>query len=146
MDELAERLLEYENDSLPDESTVRKKLAEYISLGLIKKVKHENEKSICYMLMNDNIDLAAWKDAIEFFSEASPLGVVGSFVNDRLDEHHGVFHFKHHYILDALESEILYSQISQAGCENHSVEALYRNSDSKIISARIFRQILFLQA
>lgn len=137
MDELAERLLEYENDSLPDESTARKKLAEYISLGLIKKVKHENEKSICYMLMNDNIDLAAWKDAIEFFSEASPLGVVGSFVNDRLDEHHGVFHFKHHYILDALESEILYGIFTGIN-EKRIITVKSHKPDVRIIPLKLY--------
>lgn len=107
MDELTERLLEYENDSLPDESTLRKKLAEYISLGLIERVKHENEKSICYILMNYDTDLATWGNAIEFFSEASPLGVIGSFVNDKIKKHPAIFRFKHHYILDALDSEIL---------------------------------------
>ena len=112
MDELTERLLKYENDSLPDESTVRKKLAEYNSLGLIERVKHENKKSICYRLMNDDTDLTAWESAAEFFSEASPLGVVGSFVNDRIKEHHAVFRFKHHYIIDALDSEILYGILS----------------------------------
>ncbi len=37
MDELAERLNEFDADEIPDESTIRKKLREYLDLGLLQR-------------------------------------------------------------------------------------------------------------
>ena len=113
MDELSDRMSEFENDELPDESTIRKKLREYISLGLIEMKKRGRET--VYTLSEDHIDLSSWDAAAAFFSEASPLGVVGSFLQDRLPEKFDKFRFKHHYILNALDSEILYDLFSAIG-------------------------------
>ena len=113
MDELSDRMSEFENDELPDESTIRKKLREYISLGLIEMKKRGRET--VYTLSEDHIDLSSWDAAAAFFSEASPLGVVGSFLQDRLPEKFDKFRFKHHYILNALDSEILYELFSAIG-------------------------------
>lgn len=89
----------------PDESTVRKKLKEYEKLGLVKSRKHGRE--LVYGLPENNIDLNSWKNAVSFFSEEDPLGVVGSFILDKYNDIPDFFTFKHHYILHALESEIL---------------------------------------
>ena len=113
MDQLSDRLSEFENDELPDESTIRKKLREYTSLGLIETAKRGRET--IYMLSEDHIDLTSWGAAAAFFSEAAPLGVVGSFLQDRLPEKFRKFRFKHHYILNALDSEILYELFSAIG-------------------------------
>lgn len=43
-----------------------------------------------------------------FFSEENPIGVVGSYVLDKYESIPDYFSFKHHYILYALESEILF--------------------------------------
>ena len=113
MDELADRLSEFESDELPDESTVRKKLREYAALGLVRMGKRGRET--IYMLSEDQVDLSTWDAAAAFFSEASPLGVIGSFLQDRLPERFGRFRFKHHYILNALDSEVLYELFSAIG-------------------------------
>ena len=113
MDQLSDRLSEFENDELPDESTIRKKLREYTSLGLIETAKRGRET--IYMLSEDHIDLTSWGAAAAFFSEAAPLGVVGSFLQDRLPEKFRKFRFKHHYILNALDSEILYELFTAIG-------------------------------
>lgn len=113
MDQLSDRLSEFENDELPDESTIRKKLREYTSLGLIETAKRGRET--IYVLSEDHINLASWGAAAAFFSEAAPLGVVGSFLQDRLPEKFRKFRFKHHYILNALDSEILYELFSAIG-------------------------------
>lgn len=47
--------------------------------------------------------------AASFFSEAAPLGVVGSCLLDKLETQPEIFRFKHHYILSALDSEVLYA-------------------------------------
>lgn len=113
MDQLSDRLSEFENDELPDESTIRKKLREYTYLGLIETAKRGRET--IYVLSEDHTDLASWSAAAAFFSEAAPLGVVGSFLQDRLPEKFRKFRFKHHYILNALDSEILYELFTAIG-------------------------------
>ena len=113
MNELADRLSEFESDELPDESTVRKKLREYSALGLVHMEKRGRET--IYRLSEDHIDLSAWDAAVAFFSETSPLGVIGSFLQDRLPAKFGRFRFKHHYILNALDSEVLYELFSAIG-------------------------------
>ena len=106
MDELADRLSEFETGELPDESTVRKKLREYASLGIVSMEKRG--RKTFYVLSEDHVDLQSWETAISFFSESAPLGVIGSFVQDHMPERFQKFRFKHHYILNALDSETLY--------------------------------------
>ncbi|MHB1153796.1 MAG: WYL domain-containing protein [Eubacteriales bacterium] len=87
-----------------DESTVRKKLKEYIGLGLIKCVKQG--KQVLYS-RTESTDLSCCGDAPEFFSEAGLCGIIGSYLLDKSDDKRGHFSYKHHYITHALESEIL---------------------------------------
>ncbi len=90
----------------PDESTVRKKLKEYTSLGLLRAEKRGRE--VLYQRTDEpSPALDTWADALAFFSEENPLGVVGSFLIDRLERPSDRFRFKHHYILHALDSDIL---------------------------------------
>jgi hypothetical protein len=106
--ELTERLADdypevFENE--PDESTIRKKLKEYADLGIVYTEK--SGRKLMYGRPEDAVELCGWKDAAAFFSEADPLGVVGSYLLDKYADAPDCFSFKHHYILHALESEIL---------------------------------------
>ena len=103
--ELTDRLLEFDDADLPDESTVRKKLREYAALGLV--VIGKKGRETVYRRSEEPLDLSSWDAAAAFFSEASPLGVIGSFLQDRIPEKFRQFRFKHHYILNALDSEVL---------------------------------------
>ncbi len=105
MDELDRRLASFERAALPDESTVRKKLKEYHNLGLIRTEKRGRET--LYRRSEDHVSLERWDAAAAFFSEAAPLGVIGSYLGDRLARRVPWFRFKHHYILNALDSEVL---------------------------------------
>ncbi len=106
-DELYDYLDEMDSDRLFDESTIRKKLKEYISEGLVvsvkegKTVKYSRSDSLSYDALN------GFSDCLNFFSEVSPCGVIGSFINDKLDDDESVFNFKHHYITAALDSEVM---------------------------------------
>ncbi|BAL00388.1 hypothetical protein OBV_31890 [Oscillibacter valericigenes Sjm18-20] len=102
-----------------DESTVRKKLKEYEGLGLLKSEKHGRE--LFYNRAEDCIDLESWREAIAFFSEEDPLGVIGSYLLDKTQAKSSRFSFKHHYILHALDSEVLCS-ILLAISENRCAE------------------------
>ncbi len=95
----------FDSDDMFDESTLRKKLAEYVNWGLIKSRKHG--KQVLYTLVEDSINLDSWALAVAFFSETDPMGVIGSFVLDKLPSKPQVFNFKHSYMLFALDSEIM---------------------------------------
>lgn len=107
--EIADEITEYsslfEGDYQTDESTLRKKLKEYEKTGIIESSKRGKE--FVFSRKSDNVNLDLWRYAVEFFSEENPLGVVGSFILDKFDDDYTPFVFKHHYILHALESEVL---------------------------------------
>lgn len=89
-----------------DESTLRKKLKEYASEGLILM---EKEGRKVYYRRSPSTDISSLRDAVDFFSEAAPAGVIGSYLQDRLPPHQSLFAFKHHYITGAIDSEVLVS-------------------------------------
>lgn len=86
-----------------DESTVRKKLKEYAKEGIIETEK--KGRRLVYRRARTDCELD--RDMLDFFSETSPCGVIGSFLLDKLDEREDYLSFKHHYITSAMDSEIL---------------------------------------
>ena len=88
----------------PDEGTVRNKLKEYEKMGIV--LSEKRGRNLVYSLAKPFRQLPAWQDAIDFFSETAPLGVIGSYFPERTSS---AFEFKHQYLLGALDSEILFS-------------------------------------
>lgn len=99
-----EYLNKFSSVSVFDESTIRKKVKEYVKLGLIKCQKQG--KKMLYS-RTDNNNMAPSADAVEFFSEVGGCGVIGSYILDKLENQNNVFSFKHHYIAGAIDSEVL---------------------------------------
>lgn len=90
-----------------DESTIRNKLKEYVKIGLLEQKKEG--KSVLYRKVKCGVDLSSWMDAVAFFAEENPLGVVGSFILARKGLQNATcFQFRHHYMLYALDSQVLY--------------------------------------
>lgn len=87
-----------------DESTIRKKLKEYAEEGIIQ-IEKEGRK-VLYSRSADT-DISSLTDIIDFFSEVAPCGVVGSFLQDKQQEHAELFSFKHHYITQAMDSDVM---------------------------------------
>ncbi len=114
----------FETAVIPDESTVRKKLREYEGLGILKSEKRGRE--LLYSRSCPDIELNSWKDAAVFFSEADPVGVIGSYLLDKFDDAPDYFRFKHHYILHALDTQELYALLEAIG-EKRSVELTLKN-------------------
>ena len=112
-------LMEDRNSNILDESTLRNKLKEYEQLGLLERTSSGRE--IAYRMAADRVDLTAWKTAVDFFSETDPLGVVGSYLLDRYGELPARFSYKHHYLLNALDSEVLY-QLLEAIREHRTAD------------------------
>lgn len=86
-----------------DASTVRKKLNEYISEGIVAAEKRG--KTIYYHRAESEDSCGT--DILDFFSEVSPCGVIGSYLLDKESAHGAYFAFKHHYITGAMDSEII---------------------------------------
>jgi len=105
MDEIDRRLSGFAKPVTFDESTVRKKLKEYVGEGLV--LAEKQGRNTAYR--RAAADMPQLTDALDFFSEVSPCGVIGSFLLDKTDAHNSVFGFKHHYITQTLDSEILLS-------------------------------------
>ncbi len=124
-----------------DDSTLRKKLKEY-ALGLIQTEKRG--KQLVYRLSGDTVDLESWRDAISFFSEENPLGVVGSFLLDKLTNSREFFSYKHHYLLYALDSGVKLDLLL-AIRERRKVELeLFSHRDSRVRRAAAFPMKLFI--
>ena len=99
------RLAAFPAPRLFDASTVRKKLGEYVSEGLVETEKRG--KTLYYRRAADAPMLDA--AALDFFSEVAPCGVIGSYILDKSAPHADVFAFKHHYITGAVDIEMLYA-------------------------------------
>ena len=151
-DLISEKYLSHFDVRPLDESTVRKKLKEYVILGLLEAEKQGRE--LFYSRSRDCVDLASWQDALNFYSETDPLGVVGSYLLDKLEDSPSPFRFKHHYILHALDSQILYTLLQAIGekrsallavksIQNHTTEKQHTVFPLKIyISVQNGRQYL----
>ena len=94
----------FEAPMMFDESTVRKKLKEYCSEGLI--ITNKQGRKVTYSRSED-IDAVDIKDALDYFSEIAPCGAVGSFLLDKEEKTDSSFTFKHHYITSAMDSDVL---------------------------------------
>ena len=112
---LSRYLCHFENALQPDISIVRKKLKEYTGLGLLRGEKRGREVVYC---RNDSpVDLNAWADTLAFFSEADPLGIIGSCLLDQLPEKPDRFRFKHHYLLGALDAQVMLPLLEAIGAK-----------------------------
>ena len=98
-----------------DLSSLRRKLKEYTQLGLLGTQKRGRE--VVYAIAEAGIDLDGWADTLAFFSETDPLGVIGSYLLDRLEDVPEHFRFKHHYLLHSLDSGILLPLLEAIGAK-----------------------------
>ena len=137
-------LKDFKNPMEFDDKTLFNKLKEYISYGFINADR--TSKPFSYT-RTGSVNLSSAIDAVNFFSEAAPCGIIGSFIKDLLNYElfikkliskksvyvdndvcktfndnsclkisdsanttlKSIFLFKHHYITQALDSDILAS-------------------------------------
>ena len=123
-----------------DESTVRKKLKEYCDEGIVVCEKIGRK---AFYHRADDVSLPELSRVLDFYSEISPCGAVGSFLLDKIGKRESSFAFKHHYITSAMDSDVL-AQLFCAMRERRivSVYNKSRRSDepreNRIIPLRIF--------
>lgn len=118
----------FENPIGFDESTIRKKLSEYIKEGII--VSEKNGKKLLYRRADMTFPDFG-RDALDFYSETAPCGVIGSFLIDKRPPQNSNFRYKHHYITHVLDSAVLY-RIFRAMREKRTlnIENLNRHADT----------------
>lgn len=104
LEKIDEYLSGFENPMMFDESTVRKKLKEYMEQGIITGEKIG--RKMMYHRAGD-VALHDITDVLYFYSEVAPCGVIGSFLLDKQDDNADIFNFKHHYITSAMDSNVL---------------------------------------
>ena len=126
----------FDDDFCLDESTVRKKLREYVKSELLKTEKRGKE--LIYSRNETEIDIYRFEEAVEFFSEENPLGVIGSFILDKLPEKSDLFRHKHHYILHAIDSAILYQLLDAMSCDENIEVTLLSVKKQKQITSKVF--------
>lgn len=111
-----------------DESTIRKKLSEYEKSGLIE-ISKDGNKSVYSLKENSDIlehSKNSLRNALDFSSEILPEGIIGSTLLDKMDDHESVFSFKHHYITQTMDSEIMLT-LFEAMRKKHWVQILTFN-------------------
>ena len=129
----------FESPMMFDESTVRKKLKEYSEAGII--ITEKVGRKVSYSRAEDS-DVSSLNEALHFYSEVAPCGVIGSFILDKEESDTDAFTFKHHYMTGAIDSGVLAS-IFAAMREKRiiSVSNLSRRKDTprrnRIIQLRV---------
>ncbi len=139
MERIDTYLSSFDEPKVFDPSTVRKKLSEYISEGIV--VSEKKGKTMYFRRAESSPSLNT--DILDFFSEISPCGVIGSYLLDKEGVHDEHFAFKHHYITGALDSEIICSLLEAVNKESYvTIEVINRRkeriSESDIVPLKIF--------
>lgn len=97
--------------------TIVNKIEEFTEFGLItervtKKGAIDCSKySIVKHSEEELKEIEKLKNAIAFFSEADPLGVIGYYIMEMFDDYPDLFRFKQKYIFRAIDSEVLYQLV-----------------------------------
>lgn len=130
-EKLRQRYFDYFEDSDKNttqkdnfQDTVRNKLEEMVSLGIIDAISVGNRFE--YSLQEDNVSINGMEDAISFFSSSFPSGVLGEIIKEEYleDNKDDIFVFKHNYINHALDAEVLCVALNAAK-ESRKVEFGY---------------------
>jgi DNA-binding transcriptional ArsR family regulator len=129
----------FQEGNVFDDSTIQKKLKEYANEGVVTIEKQG--RNTVYSLTEDNITLNA--EAIKYFSETAPCGVIGSFLLDKMNESQDFFSYKHHYINSALDSEVLYNIFDAISKKSYMVatnfdRALGEEIKIKVVPLKVF--------
>ncbi len=121
-----EYLSAFETARTFDESTVRKKMQEYVREGLI--LAQRKGKTVYYRRAPDSP--LPQRDILDFFSETAPCGVIGSYLLDKSVPQESHFAFKHHYITSVMDSEVLCSIFEAMSDQKYiTMETINRRKD-----------------
>lgn len=118
-DALSDYMADFEEPLEADTSTLRIKLREYVELGLFTERKEG--RTAYYRITEQRFSLEPLRDALRFATEENLLGVVGSYLEDRLSTGREFLFFKNHSIMNAFDGGVL-EPLLQAIYEGRIVE------------------------
>ncbi len=138
---------EDEDGNCPDESTVRKKCAEYAALGIFRKQK---EGRLVLYALSPAVPLSGCADALALAEEIFPAGVLGYFLRQKSGASELPLFFKHHYLFRALDADIACTLLT-AMRENRFVSIRFQNKKETVsvyplrlfVSTQTGREYLF---
>lgn len=144
LQEISDRLtLDYFNNiktPLPDPMTIRNKLNEYVALSYIQAEKRG--RSLKYTLSQNLLTLigedtqACLSDACRFFQNTTPMGVLGYFINQKLNPRkESYFGFRHLYLAWTLDSEVIHSLLK--AIQQESMVSIESISIKKNVQVRL---------
>lgn len=128
-----------ESGQIFEPQTVRIKANEYVKEGILTAKK--NGRALYYSLCKDYLhkltdNYGGLVDALKFYQEVAPLGVVGSFILDVEEEKNNIFCFKHHFIVHTLEDKILLD-ILEAMKEKRRIEFVNQSNRNNCTSTLV---------
>ncbi len=112
-----------EYEAVFDEQTVRGKLREYVSEGILTAEKRG--KTTCFRLSPDTVDgflerFPGLTPAVKFYSECGEFGIVGNRILKSAGLKNDLFLHKHAYIVHTLEDPLL-CDICEAICAKRGI-------------------------
>lgn len=113
-----------------DAQTVRKKLAEYETAGLLhseRKGRRLLYKNAENPMENHLMKEPFFFDLVSFYQGAAPFGFIGSTILDNWEKENRTFRFKHDFLVHTLEDEVLF-QLLTAIRRRESVRLEYKNA------------------
>lgn len=136
------KLPETDNPMIFDLSTLRGKVNEYEELGLLSSRTEGNRK---YFSRAEEADVAALAPMLAYFSEVASCGVIGSYLEDRLEEPCEAFRMKHHYIAQTLDSNLL-CQLLDAMQQRCDVTIWHMGKDGKDANQQTLLPVYILRS
>ncbi|NMM63450.1 WYL domain-containing protein [Clostridium sp. P21] len=124
-----------------DVQTVRIKVKEYVKEGFLTVSK--NGKTFYYSLTEDylktiSINYENIVDALMYYQEAAPFGVVGNYLLSNEDKKNNIFSFKHHFLVHTLEDNVLLS-ILRAIKEKRVIR--FVNESKRLINKNVYEGV-----
>ena len=142
VDEYIEKV--YDKDFLIHKDTIRNRLKEYTELGIIDCKESKNKLWYCLHYDRDIIELlfdSFGEEALHFTSETMPCGIIGFLILENLSLYRSTdIHFKHHYLSNALDSEIMLKLLA-AIYRKKSVILTVKSQNVEIVPIKILYKI-----
>ncbi len=133
---LSNYLDQFELDKILDNRTLRLKLTEYVSIGLIEEIREG--KLLYYRLIPSPLGLlpehtmTALNHALTFYQNVAPLGILGHFILEQYPDFKSYFAFRDIHFSHTLDDIILY-QLLSAITQHKQVELTHARSKTSTI-------------
>ena len=100
-----------------DKSTCDRYLKKFMEFGLVEKCERGKGYKLIKHSDEQIEDLKKLKNAIVFFSETDPLGVIGYYTTEMQGKTPDLFKYRQRYLFRAIDSEIIYKLVKEIESE-----------------------------